>query len=399
MGNNRRSFLKASGSLGVATIAGCVGGGDDGDTLKIGAPIPLSGPIAIFGQENERGYEFALEQLDNEILSNEVELIIEDTNAEPSTALERTRKLVQQDEVDALVGISDSAAGISVAEYIEEDAQIPHIVSQVGTVEARENPENCHSYQFFPWPSMRQQNLGVIEFIENDLAEAADEDIDTSRIHFVGEDYEGGQSALNIMNEIFNGEVTGNTMPPQGETDYSSYFPSIENADADLITGFIPGQAAVRFVNQAADYGLTEQKTLCMLGDTHSQIPLSQQGSSANGCFSSHWYDDTRDNELNNEFKEWYENNYDLPPNDIAVNGFNQLYSLGRAMEEAGSTDPDDVVGQLEGFTFGSPMGELTYRDSDHQTELNFVGFSVEDGQRNTIGNYDSIIGEAYCDV
>lgn len=395
--SSRRTFLKTVGAGGTVALAGCASLRGSNSTTKIGALLSLSGSLALYGQENERGYEFARQQFDDEILGEEFELIVEDTQTDPSTALQRARKLVNEDRVDALIGVTNSAAGLNVDQFLRNEADVPFIASQVATPVARESSENCNDQVFYPWPSFRQMNLANVEFITNELENAVEGDLDTSRAHFVGSDYEAGQSARDMFEDLYPGEMTGTTMTPQGTTDFSSYFSEIENADADLITGFMPGQSAVQMVSQAEDYGLQEEKTMCFLGDTTSPLLLGQMGAAANGWFGTHWYDETRDTDLNNQFKSWYSSNYDLPPNEAAANGYNQLYSLATAMNEAGSTEPGDVISELEGMSYESPMGELTYRASDHQTELNFIGYEVQDTSRNVVANYPDVIGEAYC--
>ena len=73
------------------------------------------------------------------------------------------------------------------------------------------------------------------------------------------------------------------------------------------------------------------------------------------------------------------------------------FYSLVQGMEEAGTTAPGDVISAMEGMTFDSPFGELTYRGSDHQTEQNFFGFAIEDGWYSSLSEYPDVIGQAQC--
>jgi branched-chain amino acid transport system substrate-binding protein len=392
--SSRRAFLKGIGAASVVATAGCSSGGED--PVRIGTLNPLAGPLALVGQETRRGIEFTLDQWGEEVAGREIEIIEEDTQSQPDTALERTRKLVEEDEVDGLVGLTNSAAGIAVSQYLREQGQVPLIASQVSTTQARENPDFCNRFYFFPWPSFRQMNIANVEFITNVLPD--EEDVDTSRAHFVGSDFEAGQAARDIFIELFDGEVT-TTMPPQGEADYTPFLPEVANSEADIVTGFMPSQDGIRFVTQAAEAGLPDEKAMCFLGDTTSPLPVAQQGEAANGWYGTHWWDETRDTELNNAFKQWYSENYELPPNDLAANGYSQLHPLLSAIEETGSTSTDDIIDTLEGFSYDSPMGELTFRESDHQTEANFFGYRIEERRRVPLEQYPDVIGEAFCDV
>lgn len=397
--SRRRTFLKTTGALSAVGLAGCLGslGGGGSDTVRIGAAVPNSGALALFGQINQQGYEFAREQLGGEILGSEFELVVRDTQTNPSTGVQRIRELVEQEEVDALIGVTSSAVGINAIQYIKNDAQIPWITSQVGTNAAREESQFCNPYTFFPWPSFRQMYLANDRLITEEIP-----DVNSEQVYIVAMDFEAGQSARDMITqrvEARGGSVEGATMVPMSVSDWSTYLPEPSNAESDVITGFIPGAQAVGFINQASNFGLTDEKTLAFAGDTTSPIVLDAVGDAANGMYSSHWYDPNRDTELNNTFIDWMGENSDLPPNEAHANGFNQLYSLAQGMEEAGSTNPDDVVSALEGMSYNSPMGELTYRAEDHQTELNFIADVVEGGSLTTLERYPDVIGEAFCSL
>ena len=404
-GISRRSALKSAGVIGATTLAGCVGGiggGGSGGPIKIGSVLPLSGPLALVGQEDQRGTKVAGEHLGSEVLGEDLEIVYRDSETNPQTALQATRELVEQEDVDALAGVASSASGIGVIPYLKNEAQVPHTFAQVGTPTAREQDQYCTKYAFYPWASMRQQALPHVEFIANELSNHVD--ADTSKLHFIGLDYEAGQTGRDMVSELFGevgGEVVGATMVPQGETDLAPYLTEVENSEADVVSGFMPGQAAVQIINQANEFGLKEEKTMCLLGDTSSPLPLASTGDAATGWYGVHWYDEDRDAEMNNTFKDIYTSNWDdLPPNDIAVSGFNTVYSLAQGMEEAGSRNPDDVIEAMAGMTYDSPMGELTYRAEDHQTMLNCIGYEVTSGgNREVLTRYPDVIGEAFCQV
>lgn len=393
----RRAFLAGAGSLGATSLAGCLGGsGGDSGPIKIGVLAPTSGFLSIYGQENQRGYEFALEQLDGTILDRDVKLSVADTESSPSGALDAVKQLVQQENVDALVGLASSSAGSNVGQFLSNNEQIPLVASQVASRSVR---EGCYRPVFYPWPSNVEMSIANGRFIANELGNY--EDVDTSQVHYVGLDYAMGQNSREVLNENLKkhgSEITGSTMVPPDVSDFSSYFPEIKQADPEVLTGFIPGQQAVQFISQAADYGLKEQKMFCLLGDTASLLGLAQMGEAANGMYSTVWYNPERQNELNTAFKDWYNSNYDnLPPNEAAANAVNQLYSLAQGMESAGSTNPDEVINALEGMSFDSTYGELTYRASDHQTKQNMVGIRVKDKQYEILNEYPDVIGESIC--
>jgi branched-chain amino acid transport system substrate-binding protein len=390
-------------SIGGVSLAGCsdVFGNAGDDTIKIGAALPLSGALDLYGQEGQHGFGYAEEVLGGEILGQEYEIIVEDTQTEPGAGVEAVESLVERENVDAMVGLSSSAVVSSVAPYLRNEAQLPFIVLQGSSPTIREDSENCSQFWFFPWTSSRQQGIAHTRFIDETLPEE-EPDIDNSSVHFIYFDYQAGQEALQYFTEEYEsvgGEVTETTATPPGESDFATYMPELSDSDPDIIHAFVPGNSAIQLVNQAEEFGLIDEKTLCFSGDILAQVQLAQMGAAADGIYGTHWYDHTRDAEMNRGFVEWYESEYDLPANDAAANGFNQIYSLAQGMETAGSTDPDEVVDALAGMSFDSPMGELTYRASDHQSEQNYLGFRVQDGEYESLSRYPDVIGPSECDL
>mgnify|MGYP000244711742 CR=1 FL=1 len=409
---NRRQFLSAVGAAVSATaLAGCSAlSGGNSDSAKLGLLTSLSGPTAATGQEIERGAEMAHEHLDGEILDSEYELVVQDTASEPSTALDGARTLVEQENVDAIIGPVSSGNSIAVMQYIKENGQVPHLMTTASSVEARENPENCNEYGFFIWPSNRHLAPTGTQFIQ-ELPNHVDRDIDTSRVHYVSQDYSLGQNGLELVRESMNeigGEVTGSTLVPLGETDWSSYISEISNSEADVVTGVLTWGAAAQLIPQANSFGLNEEKVMMF----NSGKPIGQFAASTMpnevtkpGWFGTHFYNPELDTEVNNEFKSLYnELDSNLLPNSTAGASFELMRALASAVEAAGGTSPDDIITELEGLEWDSVFGPISFREEDHQAALNFVGGRrVEGGNDGTqvevLAEYGDVIPDARCSL
>ncbi|MBI5606799.1 MAG: ABC transporter substrate-binding protein, partial [Deltaproteobacteria bacterium] len=76
------------------------------DTVKIGVILPLTGTNAVLGQEEKRGVDMAIEKINaaGGCLGKKVELIIEDSKADPTVIVSAAEKLINRDKVVALNG-------------------------------------------------------------------------------------------------------------------------------------------------------------------------------------------------------------------------------------------------------------------------------------------------------
>lgn len=421
---NRRSFLKAAGSVGVvATFAGCSGEGGGGETtdggdgttdaggaatttqasidgpLKIGRLIPLSGAFALTGQEIRRGTEMAREHLGGSVMGADIEFVTRDTQTEPSAALEGAKALVQQEDVHAIIGPAGSSMGLSVIPYIRDQGQVPLLPTQVSSTKAREG-ENCTEYSYFIWPSNRHTVPVGADFIF-DLPDLIDREFDPSQAHFFAPDYALGQNNLELSKQAFSergGEITGSTMVPIGTQDLSSYLSEVSSSDADVVTGVLTPGLAVRLINQAADFDLSSEKVMMFnSGKPVDQITQSSVGSAADGWFGTAFYNPVAESDINTAFKDLYPSDSDLLPNSSCGSGFETVRALAAAAERAGSADSDALVDELGGLSWESIFGSATFREGDGQTELDFVGATRNESQFEVLEEYPDIIGPNNC--
>src|SRR5574341_919204 len=71
--------------------------------IKIGALLPLTGALMNQGPHVRAGIQLALEHYGYEVAGRKVELIIEDSATDPTTALDKARKLVERDNVRMII--------------------------------------------------------------------------------------------------------------------------------------------------------------------------------------------------------------------------------------------------------------------------------------------------------
>ena len=85
--------------------------------IRLGTLASLEGPLAINGQDAYRVIELLLEEADYKAGGRKIEWIRESSNAKPDVALARTRKLIEQDHADVVIGPLSGAEGIAVRDY------------------------------------------------------------------------------------------------------------------------------------------------------------------------------------------------------------------------------------------------------------------------------------------
>lgn len=111
-----------------AALAGCIGGGDGGsEGLRVGHLGPMDNPLGI---GSFRSAELAVEEINGEdgVDGEEIELIEADTQADPSEAQNVTEELVQQDDVDVLIGGFASEVSHALVD-LAADFEVPYLIT------------------------------------------------------------------------------------------------------------------------------------------------------------------------------------------------------------------------------------------------------------------------------
>lgn len=113
--------------IGVAAIliAAVIGGillnqpSQQGDALRIGVLLPLTGEGASYGEDCRRGIELALDNF-RKRGAKPVEVVFEDTKIDPKTAISAFNKLVSVDKSQAIIGDMFSSTTLAVAPLAQQ---------------------------------------------------------------------------------------------------------------------------------------------------------------------------------------------------------------------------------------------------------------------------------------
>src|SRR5262249_27845263 len=112
----RRTLLKSAAAIGAMQVAAPFIIQARGETpIKVGMVDPLTGVYAAVAQNEVIGAKLAVEQINAKggVLGRPIELLIEDSANDVGTGVQKTRKLIERDEVNFIIG--DVNSGIAQA--------------------------------------------------------------------------------------------------------------------------------------------------------------------------------------------------------------------------------------------------------------------------------------------
>src|SRR5262245_65878506 len=120
---HRRQFLIAMTGAAAATA---VRPESAPVPIRIGYFGPLTGNFSQTGKDMTDGFMLFWEEVGNKVAGREVKVIVEDSDPEPTGALTKVRRLVEQEKVHTVAGGLLAATGYALAPYLEQN-KIPTI--------------------------------------------------------------------------------------------------------------------------------------------------------------------------------------------------------------------------------------------------------------------------------
>ena len=373
------------GSLGGDDDEPATGGGEGGGTVKVGLVIPQAGVYTPLGVDMLNGWELFLEQNDGMLGGYVVETVIADEGEGPDTGVPAIQGALQNDQVDVLVGIVNSATALGAADAVSE-AQKVLVIANAGA--AAITGEAASPYI---WRSSFVNAQVVVPLAEYLAAN------DISPVYVMAPDYAAGQEVVDGFTTAFvaaGGTVAGQALTPFGTTqDFQPFLSPIRDSGAVATFVFFAGGEAVSYVQQYAAFGLAETIPLYGSGFLTEGGVLGGQGEAAIGVRTSLHYSTEIDNENNAAFVEAYQAAYDALPTCYAVQTYDAANVLNRALAEAADLSGDaisDALGAL-GEIEDSPRGPWSF--NGQTPEQTFYLREVVEGEGGLINSVVEDLG------
>jgi branched-chain amino acid transport system substrate-binding protein len=343
--------------------------GEETSPATIGLLVPTSGVYAPLGEDMQQGFQLYLEQNGGELGGREVELEVVDEGETPDTGVPAAQGLIQ-DDVDAVVGIVNSATALGVRDAFEE-AQVPLIIANAGAdaITGEQSSDYVWRTSF--------SNGEVAAALGPHAAENCDS------VFLIAADYAAGKEAAGGFERTFTeagGAVAGSVFTPFGTTtNYQPFLAQIQQSGADCVYSFFAGAEAVAFTQQYAQFGLKDEIQLYSSGFLTEGGVLQAAGEAATGVETSLHYTDQLESETNTSFVEAYRAAYDEAPTVYAVQAYDAAQVLDQALE--GGLEGPEVVEALQGLgAIDSPRGEWSFTEG-HGPDQTYYLRRVEQGE------------------
>jgi branched-chain amino acid transport system substrate-binding protein len=266
--------------------------------IKIGFLAPLTGPFAQIGKDMVNGTELFLDELGRQMAGRKVELIVEDTEGQPATALTKSRKLVEQDKVHLLTGGLLANVGYALQPFID-GAQIPATYPVIAADDITQR-KPARWIVRTGWATSQPMHP---------FAEWVIKTTRYRKVATIGMDYAFGYETVGGFQRVFEehgGQVVQKVWTPLNTNDFAPFLAQIRR-DADAVLALFVGRLALQFVKQYQEAGLQGKLPLLGGGTTTDESVLPQMGDEALGIVTALHYSQALDTPQNARFARAFE--------------------------------------------------------------------------------------------
>ena len=400
MKNTKRIWIRSIlCAAAMASLNGIAFG--QGQPVKIGLLATLEGPFAAGGADGMRGAELAVKQRGGVVAGRKIEIIKASSDAKPDVAVNATRKLVEQDKVDIMVGPLSGGEGIAVKDYSKTQPQTTFINGGSGAQATTLVSPSPNFFRFNTEGAQWMVGLGKAAM-----------DKGYKRTMIIAEDYAFPYSQVQgFMAEYcrLGGKVPVKAWVPLGGKDYSSVIATIPK-DVDALLVILGGADAVNFLTQYENSG--GDKPMMGGSITVSQDVLNYKGKrrdSLVGTISAGPLADSFDGADWKAFVADYQRNYPVSAGGYpspSLFAFVYYVNMKAALDGLAAVNGDLSGGQakyrdaLQKMVLKTPTGDVRLDSNRQAIGTTFVTEVVKDSRGNLstkvsrkVDNVDQTLG------
>jgi branched-chain amino acid transport system substrate-binding protein len=324
-------------------------GGEAGDAVRVGVLLPYTGPFGLYGEPMEAALRARFAKVDNKVDGRRVELIFEDEATDAKTAVSKATKLIEQDDVDAVVCCPSGAATLAVGP-IANQAKIP----QIGPIP---NPAGLAEFDTAAVAAPTAAHDAEM------LGKHAATNLGYKRAAVIASDFAYGKEVAEGFAKGFTGAggtVAKRTFAPLGTTDFGSYLSGTGGTDVTF-AGFA-GEDAIRFVQQYEKFGV--KTPLIGHGPLVTELVLNAIGDPAIDVGAGFYYSSQLDNAANKEFIDTMKAaSAEFVPSHFTAGAWATGSVLIDAIQRAGddASDGEALAEAIRATQIDAPWGPLRF--------------------------------------
>lgn len=333
---DRRTFIKTTTAVAAAASFPMIvaKAAERKGPIRIGLLAPLTGVVAAGGKEMVQGFDLYWKQNGKSIAGRQIDIIVEDDASNPDTALQKARRLVEQEKADFLIGDLLANTGLAVAEYVKTNG-VPYFIPIIAADDLTQRHRIPNVIRIAGYTASQ---------MPRPLADYAYKKLGYRKIVTISQDYSFGHEQCGGFCQTFTelgGTIQQQLWTPLNTADFSPYLAQIQAAKPDAVFIMELGADANRFLQQWGAFGLKGRIPMLGAMNFTDQSVIRTAGPEAIGVLSSAHFAEGNDNPATKSFVAAYEKAYGILPSLYGFSMYSGAMWLAAAMKAIGGDVQD----------------------------------------------------------
>jgi len=392
-------FKKMALASTIAATLAASGLASAADTIKVGVLHSLSGTMAISESTLKDTVLMLIDQQNKKggVLGKQLEPVVVDPASNWPLFAEKARELISKDKAQVVFGCWTSVSRKSVLPVFEE---LDSILFYPVQYEGEESSGNI----FYTGAAPNQQAIPAVDYLMNDLG--------VKRWVLAGTDYVYPRTTNKILKAYLKAKGVADkdimvNYTPFGYSDWQSIVSDIKKFGSTgkktAVVSTINGDANVPFYKELGNQGIRAEDIPVVAFSVGEEELSGLDTKPLVGHLAAWNYFMSVESDTNEEFIDnWHsfvknDKRVTNDPMEATYIGFNMWV---KAVEKAGTTDPDAVKQALIGISVPNLSGGYSAMMPNHHiTKPVLIGEIQKDGQFETVWKTSGLVpGDAWSD-
>ncbi len=341
------------------------------DPIRIGLMPPLTGLVEIYGAEIVHAARIACDEINEQggVLGRPLELVVEDDGSLPPTAVPAALRLIEQHHCVAIIGNLLSNSRIAVAAQVAEPKRIPYLNFSFyeGSISGR---------YFFHFAALPNQQIDkMIPYMAEHYG---------LKMFFAGNNYEWPRGSIDAAKRSLRklgGDIVGEEYLPidVNPAEINVLLEKVARSGADVFVPYFAGSDQIMLLTRFTEMGL--KKRMAVVMGHYDEVMVSRLPAQVReGFYSSNTYFMSVDTPENKRYLERLARQPGIdgiwPQGNGVQSNFGEgtylcVKAFAKAVEQAGTTEAEALVGALEHIRLTSPQGEVEMDAATHHAYVN----------------------------
>ena len=363
--------------LAAATLAGATSLAFAQD-IKIAHIYGKTGPFEAYAKQTQAGLVLGLEYATGgtmSVLGRKIVVIEKDDQLKADVAKSALAQAYGDDKVDLAIGPTSSGSALAMLPVAEEYKKIllvePAVADSI-------TGDKWNRYVFRTGRNSSQDGIA-----------AAVATPQNAQIAMLAQDYAFGRDGVKAFKDALaaigsQAKIVHEEYVPQATTDFTApaqrMFDVLKDKPGTRIIGIY--WAGANPVTKLAD--LKPERFNISLAPGGNILPVMKGWKDLAGLEGAiYYYYGFPKNKVNDwmvaEYRKRYGGN---PPDFFVAGGMAAGIAVVEAIKKAGGTDTEKLIAAMEGMSFETPKGTMTFRKEDHQALQDMYQFRIKKAQK-----------------